>query len=297
MKEQSPTIPDVVAEKPVLTVQDLQGFTEEQWIQPWQDKQFLRAFPSLVTHLISRDVREQFTEDQRTKLFTDGLSTFVVNGRAPARMMMFSKNGEIAPRLVNARTDEDHFPRAIIGHIMLIAMTLPPNRKMAEFTKLYRGLKPNYRTFLADELGRLLAINNATRAFIKENKLDLDNGFEWDQELITLLLSIYKNRTKGGIIPQEVVMSLEHFSPTTINAVLDYVLENYNTFNKSTRSFTLTDFVTEVEKSLTSSQIDPELRERMQQKLEDFKEKIGYKRSHSPPYSSEFITQITYTKD
>lgn len=281
-KESSPTIPKVVIEKPVLSVQDLLVFTKEQWARSWQDQTFLKSFPNLVTHLISSDVREQFTEDQRAKLFTNGLLTFITN-RGGTVGLTFGRNGEIKrySRRAVSPEQEDKFSTAVIGHLMLIPMTLSSENKINVVTEAYKSesqcLKTADRTELMAQITRLLKTNNATRAFIKESKLDVNNGFEWDNDLTIFSLSMHENRDNAMIMPTSIIKDPQHFSPQTLTLTLDYIIRHSDTLKKSAKSIDLGGFATQVEELINSGKIPPEAAKTIQEKLTLVKDVMGIK--------------------
>ena len=77
-------------------------------------------------------------------------------------------------------------------------------RRSSLLIESYQNLSHGRKNNFTDNLGRLLSENSATRTWIKDNKLDKDNGFDWDSELAyTLFFGIYAKRTKYFPIPQE----------------------------------------------------------------------------------------------
>lgn len=227
---------------------------------------------------------------------------------------MFTKNGEIVtknPRglhrigsinesepisnnssnTITLETGEktDTFVRTVTASILIIGMSfLDKGRLISLMSESYQKLSSAKKTYLMDNLGRLLETDCPTRAYIKDRKLDISNGFDWDEELAYILFfGIYKclQQSPGQRLPQEMKDTvLKHYSLEALSVMLDYALDQAEHLQRLRNSSELAGFIRHIETRLTNAQADScqKMIKDMQEKLNSFKEAVSYKQSKSP---------------
>lgn len=289
---------------------------DEDLHNPWQDKKFAFAFPSIALYLASSNGQKEFTKDEIAQIFSNSLQTFLSNNNRKLAGYMFTKNGEIVTknsqglrktRSINEsqpishlnssdtiRLEEgekiDSYSRTVTALILLIGMSLKdPEMLTSLMIQVYQNLSSEKRNYLIDNLGRLLATDNPTRAYIKDKKYDTGNGFGWDEELAhVLFFGIYKGvqRPKRQRLPQETKdIMLKYYSLETLNVILDYALDQAKHLQRLTNSEELTGFIDYMATLLANNKDrlpQQKMIEDMQEKLDGLKEALSYKKFESP---------------
>lgn len=220
----------------------LKGDTEE-WKLKWQDPNFTRQFPTLVQRFLSEDRHTQFLEEHGQEMIRSAVSAFMQlpwntreKGHIVVNGMGFTQNGEVRHLEKNELTASerptvDSLMKAEIASLLLLGFG-PSNQEGTKncIVKCYQSLPPSKKDSYRNNVFRLIINNSSTRRWIKENQLDVKNGFSWDKSVATrLALSLIPPRQKEfgeGLIrtlPNE-LSNLEHFAPETIEGFVDYVL-------------------------------------------------------------------------
>lgn len=293
--------------QPNLALRNLLTDKDENLRNLWQDKEFLFAFPKMAIFLISSEGRMEFFQDQRIQIFSDSLQIFLSNDTRQLSGYRFTKNGEIVtrnrlgfhkigsisePNTITLETGgkTDSYPITVIASIMLIGMSLKDQELLTSLaSQSYQELSLGKRGYLIDNLGRLLQTNNPTRAYIKDNKLDIANGFDWDADLAYILFfGIYKyvQKSPGQRLPQEMKdIMLKYYSLEALNVILDYALDQSEHLQRLRKSAELRGFINYIATLLANAQGDldhQEMIKGMQEKLDGLKEAISYKQIKSP---------------
>ena len=271
------------------TLRDLLADKEENIVQLWQDKQFLCRFPKMAAFLISSKGQQEFSQDQRETLFTLSLGQFLSANNQKLTGYLFTKDGDVAVRrnnkgglkivsdgnseLLSSEEKTDSFTRALIASILLIGMSLNDReRRSSLLIESYQNVSDTRKNNLIDTLGRLLEKTNVTRAWIKEKRLDQDNGFDWDSELAyTLFFGMYAKGFEHIPVPEEMGHDIAKFSLQTRSVMLDFALEHAEKLRKSHYSVRLSDFIIQMDAM--------EMTEDMQEKLGSLKEKVSFTRT------------------
>lgn len=259
-------------QKFALTIRRLLASSDQNLNVYWQDREFLFEFPMLAVWLVGSEGKKEFSQDQRTDLFDRSLNTFLHNNYQILAGYSFTKDGKFAtrdnkgslktvsnnPELVPQDQATDSATKALIGSILLIGMSLSDRERLKSLViESYQDLSEHRRVNLTDTLGRLLAKNNATRTWIKENELDRGNGFDWDHELAQLLFfGIYSGQGLERFpMPHEMNRDLKHFSLQTRSVMLDFALEYREKLGRSKNNAQLTDFILGMDEMETTEDI------------------------------------------
>jgi len=175
-----------------------------------------------------------------------------------------------SPKLLSQSEKTESFTKALTASILLIGMSLPDKERQSSLLiKTYQNMDQNRKYNLLTALGRLLAKNNPVRTWIKENRLDAENGFDWDLELAYLLFfGIYVQHAKNLTIPQEMKPgTLKNFSSQTRRVMLNFALEYTENLRRSKLSAELSDFIMQMETM--------EMTGDMRKKLDLFNQKVN----------------------
>ena len=271
------------------TLRHLLTGRQEDISKLWQDKQFLCRFPKMAAFLISSEGQQEFSQDQRETLFTLSLGQFLSSNNQKLTGYLFTKDGDVAVRNNNGilkivsdgkseplspEEKTDAFTKALIASILLIGMSLNDReRRSSLLIESYQNLSQARKNNFTDTLGRLLSENSATRAWIKDNKLDKENGFDWDSELAyTLFFGIYAKRTNYFPIPSEMKQDIVgNLSLQTRSVMLNFALEYAEKLIKSNYSVRLSDFIIQMDAM--------EMTKDMREKLAILKQKVSFTRS------------------
>lgn len=302
--------------EPNLALRNLLNTKGEDLVNLWQNKEFLFAFPRMAIFLISNKGCMEFSKDQRAQIFSDSLSIFLSNNNRQLSGYMFTKDGEIVtknaqglhnvgsinegepisiPNSSDTITPEkaektDTYSKTVIASILLIGMSLKDQEKLTSLViQSYERFSSAKRGDILDNLGRLLDINSPTRAYIKNNQLDKDNGFGWDKELSYIMFfGIYKRvqKSMGQRLPQEMKdIMLQYYSLETLSVILDYSLDQSEHLQRLRDSDELTGFIDHMATRLTNAKdrlLDQKMIESMQEKLDELTKALSYKKSKSP---------------
>lgn len=270
-----------------LALRNLLAAKDEDLRNLWQDKEFLFSFPRMAIFAVSSKGRAEFSESQRVSLFALSLKTFLPNNKQTLSGYSFTKDGKVVtgnnsgtlivvfdnqPELIGQDQKTDSFTRALTASILLIGMSLPDKeRQRSLLIESYQNLSNDRKVNLVDSLGRLLAQNNVTRTWIKENKLDADNGFDWDMELAyTLFFGIYTSRIESIFVPQEMQQDvLKYCSLQTRGVMLNFALQYVEKLKRSRSRTKLPGFITQMS--------EMEMTEDMREKLDLFKQKMSFR--------------------
>lgn len=257
--------------KSALAIRNLLAASPEDLSKFWQNRTFLFEFPALAIYLIGSKGRTEFSEDQRADLFSLSLTTFLFNkDRKLSGGYAFTQDGQVVSRNKDERTDS--LTKALTASILLIGMSLPDKEIQSSLLiKTYQDMDQNRKSNLLSTLGRLLAKNNITRTWIKENRIDADNGFDWDSELSRLLFfGIYASAVEHFYIPKDMRQDvIKDFSLEARRVILNFALEYADKLKKSRFSPKLWDFTVQMKAM--------EMTEDMRKQLSLFEQKVGFK--------------------
>ena len=272
------------------TLRNLLAGKEENISHLWQDKEFLFKFPNMAAHLISSEGQLEFSQDQRETLFTLSLGQFLSSNNQKLTGYLFTKDGDVAVRNNNGilkivsdgkseplspEEKTDAFTKALMASILLIGMSLNDRERRSSLLieSYQKNMSDGRKNNLIDTLGRLLEKTNVTRAWIKEKRLDQDNGFDWDSELAyTLFFDMYAKAFEHIPVPEEMGHDIAKFSLQTRSVMLDFALEHAEKLRKSHYSVRLSDFIIQMDTM--------EMTEDMREKLDLLKEKVSFKRAN-----------------
>ena len=291
-RNESPQDIQQLGEKYALTVRDFLAASPDNLSGYWQDKEFLFAFPKMAVYLISSEGRAKFSQDQRAGLFSLSLRTFSQNNNRGLTGCAFTADGSIVsrdnqgnlvlqiasdnqPKLLSQDEKTESFTKALTAAILLIGMSLTDREKQRSLLiKSYQELSNSKKNSFTESLGRLLAKNNPVRTWVKENRLDADNGFDWDLELSHLLFfGIYAFRIEHLPMPQEMQPDpLKNYSLQTRSVMLNFALEYAEHLNKGRSGAKLTEFIMHIGAM--------EMTENMREKLDLLKQNVSFKRSN-----------------
>ena len=320
MAERFVNLPDSQQNKQTPALKDILSCKEQNLSQLWQDEEFLLAFPKMALGLLSIQGRMEFSQDERAQIFSTSLDLFLSsNYQKLAGVYLCNAKGEvlsrtkssfptinsgIQPETTPKEEKTDSFTKLVLASILLIGFSLGDREKLkAAFIQSHKKITTGKRNSLVDALGRFLEMNNVPRAWIKNNKLDLDNGFNWDSELAWLLLfGIYSEHSYQRLgMPSEMRANLiTHYSLETLNIMLDYSLDQVEEPKKVKSNSHLSEFITFIESMLVSREdhLHPkEMIESMKEKLKILKEKAGYtenntiflKEDSDPPRAISYV--------
>ncbi len=291
MLEQSSAIPK--DKQRSLTIRNLLAVSYQDLSAYWQDREFLLEFPALAVYLIGSKGRSEFSQDQRANLFSLSLKTFLQSNNRRLTGYAFTADGSVVsrdnkgnlvlqiasnnqPELLPQDEKTESFTKALTASILLIGMSLTDiERQKSLLIESHQNLSESRKSNFIDSLGRLLGENNAVRAWIKKNRLDSGNGFDWDLELSQLLFfGIYASRIEYFSMPQEMEPDIiENCSLQTRGVILNFALEYAENLNKGRSSAKLTGFIMQMG--------EMDMTEDMRTKLDLFKQKVSFKISQS----------------
>ena len=290
--EKSPQ--DQQDEKFATAIRDLLAASDQDFSESWQNREFLLEFPGLAVYLIGNKGRGEFSQDQRASLFSLSLKAFLTTKNTGLTGYAFTTDGSVVSRdnkgklvlqipsdnqskILPQDVKTESFTKALTASILLIGMSLTDKEKQRSLLiESYQELSYSRKSNFIDSLGRLLGKNHSVRTWIKENRLDSENGFDWDLELSHLLFfGIYAQNIERLPMPFEMQPdTLENCSLQTRGVILNFALEYAKDLNKGRSSAKLTGFIIKMGQM--------EMTEEMGEKLELLKQKLSFKMFQSP---------------
>lgn len=226
----------------------LLDLTREEWKAEWKTSEYTQLFPNLTFRLLSLDGRNQYTQEQKQRIFELGFTSFMelpwtAGGVAVGgKRTKVNEKTQLWEKIISRKVEQgtESLIRVEIGCFILQALSLKNKEGAINLIiESYDSLKEvnkitSKQGIFRDHLSRLILTGDAFRQWVQANKLDRNNGFEWDSEVprlgFRLLPQDRRIKTSNQEVPNKLSaefneLDLRKYPPKAIVEFVDYILK------------------------------------------------------------------------
>ena len=228
------TLKTFPAEKPSPPMEDLDGQITEL-LNPniiedgWKDRDFAARFPNLIFRLFSLEHDNKYSEEQKKEILRLNFPLFMQSpSRGKALLATMQVNQETQLWEYTKEYTKDRSPvhpskesliTIEIGSFILLGLSLK-NRE-AGINLIIQSIQNHdkgeiFRTYI---MNKIITTNSPFRQWVKANKLDTNNDFEWNREVAKLGLRLVPQ----NVVPKE-FKNLENYPPIVVAEFADHLL-------------------------------------------------------------------------
>lgn len=224
----------------IASLEALAYQTKEQWEKNWQDQNFTKAFPTCVQQFVEEQYSTKLSKEQKKAMFESAVESYFGLAWGPGGKgciavngLLFTSEGKVIYASRSILPNVDSLARAEIACLLPFGFILVKKDHVKRFIiNTYNDLSYSKKGAFRSNVFLLARDKNASRTWIKTNRLDALCGFDWDEEIGQLALQLpapstspMPNEDELRMLPRQLTEDLNVYATKALQQFIKHVVE------------------------------------------------------------------------